>query len=242
MKPKINILYAEDDDVAVELLKLQLGNDDFNVKIVSDGQEAWKLLQLYIPDILLLDFQLPYFSGLDIIKLVREINKRTPIVIYSSYLNPSLELEAIKLGADDCICKNIDGDLLVAKLKRIYDRVTKGEMDPQVYALSGISKFNAVAGILMIRNKMIRLKPSDARLLYLLCVKFGEIADEDYLIEGLWGKADSNKESSLRRCINHLREVLAEDIEVMIKNQYSRGYTLTTFKFDTIEDSNTEII
>ncbi|WP_279108917.1 transcriptional regulator [Butyricimonas virosa] len=91
-----------------------------------------------------------------------------------------------------------------------------------------------MAGILTINDKIVRLKPYDSRLLHLLCVKFGELADEDYLIEGLWGMADSNKGGSLRRCINHLRKILADDIEIMIKNQYSRGYTLATLKLDSL--------
>ena len=234
MRPKINILYADDDAIAVELLKRQVGTDDFCVRIASDGQKAWELFQSHVPDILLLDIKMPYLDGLDIIKLVRKINQKTPIVVYSSHLNTTRELEAFNLGADDCICKEIEPDLLIAKLKRIYDRVTKGETDPQIYILSDHSKFNSVAGILTINDKIVRLKPYDSRLLYLLCVKFGELADEDYLIEGLWGMADSNKGGSLRRCINHFRKILADDIEIMIKNQYSRGYTLATLKLDSL--------
>ncbi|WP_279108919.1 response regulator [Butyricimonas virosa] len=89
MRPKINILYADDDAIAVELLKRQVGTDDFCVKIASDGQKAWELFQSHVPDILLLDIKMPYLDGLDIIKLVRKINQKTPIVVYSSHLNTS---------------------------------------------------------------------------------------------------------------------------------------------------------
>lgn len=242
MRPKINLLYVENDELAAELLKWQLGNDDFNVKIVSDGRQAWKLFQLCIPDILLLGIELPYLDGFEIIRLIRGVNQKTPIVLYSSHLSPMQNLEAINLGVDDCIPKDCNSELFIAKLKRIYDRVTKDEADLQVYILSEISKFNVVAGILTIRDKLIPLKPSDSRLLYLLCAKFGELSDNNYLIEGLWGKANSNKEGSLRRCVNQLRTVLADDPNIIIKNQYSIGYTLTTFKFDSISNSFDKII
>ncbi|MCI7389776.1 MAG: hypothetical protein SO191_16765 [Butyricimonas virosa] len=39
MRPKINILYADDDAIAVELLKRQVGTDDFCVRIASDGRK-----------------------------------------------------------------------------------------------------------------------------------------------------------------------------------------------------------
>ena len=187
----------------------------------------------------MLDLKLPYLDGFEVIKLVREINDRTPIVIYSAHLTPSQELKAINLGADDCIYKDCNPPLFIAKLKRIYERVTKNGASPQVYILSDITKFNSIAEILTIKDKVIPLKPTDSRLLYLLCVKLGELAANDYLIEGLWGKANTNKEGSLRRCINQLRKILADDPELIIKNQYSIGYTLTTFKFDSI--TNTEI-
>ena len=48
MRPKINILYADDDAIAVELLKRQVGTDDFCVRIASDGQKAWELFQSHV--------------------------------------------------------------------------------------------------------------------------------------------------------------------------------------------------
>ena len=187
MEKKVDVLYAEDDDKMAGVVKKLLEDNEFHVRIACDGRRAWDIFQRSIPDLLLLDLEMPRKDGLEIVKLVRRVNKRVPIVFYSSYMNVEKELEAIKLGADDCIRKGCPMELLLEKLRSIYRRVIKDEGSPQIYFLSETTKFNAVVGLLVINGKNLLLKSMDSRLLHLLCVKMHEIASNDYLIRGLWG-------------------------------------------------------
>ena len=60
---KISILYAEDDEFGAKLTKTILEKENFEVEIVSDGSEAWKAYKERKPDILLLDLDMPGWSG-----------------------------------------------------------------------------------------------------------------------------------------------------------------------------------
>ena len=74
---------------------------------------------------------------------------------------------------------------------------------------------------MLINGKKIMLKPMDARLLQLLCVKMHEVAGNEYLIQGLWGKfRGENKENALRKSVKHLRDILEADASLMVGNSY----------------------
>lgn len=232
MEKKIDVLYAEDDQYTAEMIKMFLEEQEFNVRIAGDGAQAWNVFRYCPPDLLLLDLEMPGKDGLELVRLVRETNKRIPIIFYSAHMDVAKELEAIKLGADDCIHKNGDKNLLLLKLRNIYHRITRDEKAPHIYFLSEATKYNAIAGLLTINGKKIFLKSMDARLLQLLCVKMHEIAGDEYLIRGLWGNVQGqNKENALRKTIKHLRDLLEADTSLLIKNDYGEGYVLTSCKF-----------
>ncbi len=224
MSQKINLLYAEDNPLTASLVKRQLEKENFTVRIAADGSTAWDLFNLLIPDILLLDVEMPEKDGLEVLKLVRKKNRYVPIVIYSTYLNPTRELEAIEEGADDCINKRSSRELLIAKLKNIYNRVTEGEKNPQVYILSPRVKFNSPASVLYIDNKMYELTAPESRLLRLLCVKFQEIASYNYLLMGLWGKGQKHKMQALRKTVFLLNQKLKADPTLVLKADRDTGY------------------
>ncbi|WP_292268914.1 response regulator transcription factor [Butyricimonas sp.] len=226
-KHKINILYAEDNKSSALILKKLLEKDDFLVHVVNDGTEAWALLQAQRPDILLLDINMPGKDGLEILKLFRQDNRQTPVVIFSGYLHQKRELQAIELGADDCIRKRCSIPLLIAKLKNVYKRVTQGERNPQVYELSSTTKYNAEACTLTINGVSTLLKSREAKLMRLLCVKFQELATYDYLIEGMWGSAKDSKQGALRKYIFELKQKLSADPSLTITASRDTGYILT---------------
>ena len=224
MSQKINLLYAEDNPLTASLVKRQLERENFTVRIAAAGSTAWDLFNLLIPDILLLDVEMPEKDGFEVLKLVRKKNRHVPIVIYSTYLNPTRELEAIEEGADDCINKRSSRELLIAKLKNIYTRVTEGEKNPQVYILSPRVKFNSPASVLYIDYKMYELTAPESRLLRLLCVKFQEIASYNYLLMGLWGKGQKHKMQALRKTVFLLNQKLKADPTLVLKADRDTGY------------------
>lgn len=242
MEKKIDVLYAEDDPLTAEMIKEMLEEHEFNVRIACDGIQAWDIFRYNPPDLLLLDLEMPGKDGMELVQLVRERNDRIPVIFYSSHMDVGKELEIIKLGADDCIHKRGTTDLLLEKLRSIYYRISRDEKNPHVYFLSESTKYNAVAGLLLINGKKVTLKPMDARLLQLLCVKMHEVAGNEYLMQGLWGKfRGENKENALRKSVKHLRDILEADASLMVGNSYGEGYVLTSTAFSRDESKHNEI-
>lgn len=222
---KIRILHAEDDEFAAKLTKTILEQKDFKVETVANGTKAWKVYQEWKPDILLLDLDMPGKDGLEVTRMVREHDRQTPIIIYTSHGEPAKEVAILDAGADGFINKDRSPEVLIAHMKRIGEKIKECMNIPHLYELSGHTTYNAINRELTIDGTTVQLPKNDGRLLQLLCVKNHEVADKAYLVEGIWGKASINKEPELKKYASRVRTALKADPTLRIQSE-NGGYVL----------------
>ena len=222
---KISILYAEDDEFGAKLTKTILEKENFEVEIVSDGSEAWKAYKERKPDILLLDLDMPGKDGLEITRLVREHDQQTPILVYTTHGEPAKEVAVLDAGADEFINKERPPEVLIAYMKRVREKIKKYMNIPHLYRLSDHTTYNSITLELIIDGITTQLKTIDGRFLQLLCAKNHEVSSKSYLIHGIWGKADINKESELKKYASRVRINLKTDPTLKIEFR-DEGYIL----------------
>lgn len=115
----MRVLIADDDPSVSELLRqtvYSLGTAD--VELACDGNEALQLLARLPFDLLLLDWQMPGPSGLELIRTVRASGVRIPIILVTGVSDRPRILEAIQAGVSDIVLKPFDQTALVEKLER----------------------------------------------------------------------------------------------------------------------------
>lgn len=222
---KISILYAEDDEFGAKLTKTILEKENFEVEIVSDGSEAWKAYKERKPDILLLDLDMPGKDGLEITRLVREHDQQTPILVYTTHGEPAKEVAVLDAGADEFINKERPPEVLIAYMKRVREKIKKYMNIPHLYRLSDHTTYNSITRELTIDGITTQLKTIDGRFLQLLCAKNHEVSSKSYLIHGIWGKADINKEPELKKYASRVRTNLKTDPSLKIEFR-DDGYIL----------------
>ena len=222
---KISILYAEDDEFGAKLTKTILEKENFEVEIVSDGSEAWKAYKERKPDILLLDLDMLGKDGLEITRLVREHDQQTPILVYTTHGEPAKEVAVLDAGADEFINKERPPEVLIAYMKRVREKIKKYMNIPHLYRLSDHTTYNSITRELIIDGITTQLKTIDGRFLQLLCAKNHEVSGKSYLIHGIWGKADINKESELKKYASRVRTNLKTDPTLKIEFR-DEGYIL----------------
>lgn len=222
---KISILYAEDDEFGAKLTKTILEKENFEVEIVSDGSEAWKAYKERKPDILLLDLDMPGKDGLEITRLVREHDQQTPILVYTTHGEPAKEVAVLDAGADEFINKERPPEVLIAYMKQVREKIKKYMNIPHLYRLSDHTTYNSITRELIIDGITTQLKTIDGRFLQLLCAKNHEVSSKSYLIHGIWGKADINKESELKKYASRVRTNLKTDPTLKIEFR-DEGYIL----------------
>lgn len=116
------ILIIEDDELIIKILKFILNKEGYQLSVVMDGLSAVEQIHSINPDMVITDLMLPYKSGLEVIRFVKENFEKKPIIVLSSLGEEEHSVsEAFKLGADDFIAKPFNPNELVLRVKRLLN-------------------------------------------------------------------------------------------------------------------------
>ena len=141
-----NILLVEDDKTFVQILQGFLIKKGFEVDAINCIKDALTSIEKKEYQLILLDYRLPDGIGLDLIKLLRSKNIKTPIIVITSFLDIRTAVNAVKMGAFDYITKPIMPDELLMIIQQaiskkeikelnslpIYKRFIEGESEKSV--------------------------------------------------------------------------------------------------------------
>lgn len=111
------ILIAEDEDSNFELLKNVLVRR-YRLIRAKNGIEAVTLNEEEKPDLILMDIRMPDMNGLDATRIIKEVNKDTPIIVLSAYAFEENIHEAKMAGCDDFIAKPLKIEALIEAIKK----------------------------------------------------------------------------------------------------------------------------
>ncbi len=105
-----SIFIADDNQINRLLLQSQLENYSRNITLAANGKTALAYLKQYKYDLILLDIQMPYFSGLELIKIIKQpnsVNKDSPAIAITAHAQDYHRKDVIAAGFDECLIKPI---------------------------------------------------------------------------------------------------------------------------------------
>lgn len=124
---KEKILVVDDEEDILELLRYNLLREGYNVSCAASGEEALRLAQSEIPDLLVLDLMLPGIDGLEVTKILKNDSRTRdiPIVMLTAKGEEPDIVTGLELGADDYITKPFSPRVLVARVRAVLRRKVK---------------------------------------------------------------------------------------------------------------------
>ncbi|MFA5937621.1 MAG: response regulator, partial [Candidatus Paceibacterota bacterium] len=127
-RPKVFI--ADDQAILLELMKDMLEKAGFSVTTGADGDEALDNIRKYMPDIIVLDYEMPGKNGFEVASILKadSLYASVPIILLTAISDKQLKLKGLSLGLDDYLIKPVDADELVARIRMILRR-TKQVLD-----------------------------------------------------------------------------------------------------------------
>jgi diguanylate cyclase (GGDEF)-like protein len=120
--PKGRILAVDDQRYFRELLEGILTEEGFEVQTASGGEEALRILDHSVFDVIVTDLVMPVMSGSDLVQRVKERWPDQDIVVVTGVVDVKSAVEAMKVGATDYLLKPFDRATLTASLEAILDR------------------------------------------------------------------------------------------------------------------------
>lgn len=135
-KTQAQILIVDDDPVAIRILKRVLAPWGLEITAVEDPHKFWQTLETTVPDLVILDVQMPGINGIELCQMVRSDPRwgRLPIVFFTASTEPDLVTRLFAAGADDFVSKPIIGPELVTRILNRLERTrllrSLAETDP----------------------------------------------------------------------------------------------------------------
>ncbi len=124
------VLLVDDDPVMLRTLTALLQPQNLNLTTLSDPAQFWQVLTQVQPELLLLDLEMPQFSGLELCRVVRQdVRYRSlPILVVTAYTDEDRLQQAFAAGADDFICKPVEPNDFVT---RVLSQIEKSRRQRQ---------------------------------------------------------------------------------------------------------------
>lgn len=217
------ILIVDDDVKTVELVKLYLTRDGYQVLTAYDGVEALRLARESYPDLIVLDLMLPDIDGLQVCRTLRR-ESEVPIIMLTARTTDQDKLTGLDLGADDYVTKPFSPKELVARVRAVLRRlpgvrapeeITRGELS------MNLDKREAYLG-----GKPLSLTTVEFKILWVLAKEPGRVFTRADLIEQALGSDFEGFDRTIDVHILNLRRKLEPDPSrpKYIKTVYGIGY------------------
>ncbi len=218
------ILLLEDDVTLNETISEFLEEKDFEVVSVYDGEEASDIIYEQLFDIFLLDVNVPFINGFELLKQKRKNGVTTP-AIYITSLNSLDSLEdGYASGCDDYIRKPFALKELLFRIESILKRNFFHETKNRIEITETVF-YDTDANLLFVDDKEQSISTKEALLLKLFLQNRDETVSHEVIYEHLWEYEESPSESALRTYIKNLRKILGKEKIVSIKKL---GYRFST--------------
>jgi len=208
---KEKILVIDDDIEFLELTRTWLQNAEYEVMVAEDGIQGLRNLYINRPNLVLLDANMPKMDGWEVCRRIRDMCD-IPVLMVTVNGQKADLLRGFGLGADDFIVKPVHFPEVIARVRAALRRVNLTEEDngPSSFHNDEI-KIDWKSHQVYIRGELVKLSPTEFKLLSCLIRNRGWIVTHTQLLEKAWGPNYVGDKSFVKLYIRYLRKKIEED-------------------------------
>jgi two-component system KDP operon response regulator KdpE len=199
------ILVVDDEPQIRRMLRTTLTSNGYQVADARSGEEGVEKFAEYLPDLVIMDLNMPGMGGLNACREIR-IGSDVPIIVLTVRNAESDKVESLDAGADDYVCKPFGMQELLARIRAALRRApTSPEGGPHAFACKDL-EIDFDARKIRVKNRNIRLTPKEFQILRYLVSQAGKPVPHRQLLQAVWGPDYGDESDYLRVFINHLRK------------------------------------
>jgi two-component system alkaline phosphatase synthesis response regulator PhoP len=181
------ILLVEDEESILEVLKLNLELEGYDLVGLNRGREVLKTFNEQHFDLILLDIMLPDIDGLQLCEQIRLQDTDIPIIFITAKDSGQDRIFGLKKGADDYISKPFQLEELLLRIQNLLKRSTKNSSASlEEYSFGG-NYVNFRTLDARCKSGNVKLTKKEAMLLKLLIERKGEVVSRQQILQSVWG-------------------------------------------------------
>ncbi len=225
------IVVVEDEPHILDLVRTTLENAGFVVSGATTGLEGLERIREELPDLALLDVNLPDLSGFEVLRQVRQV-QGVPCIMLTVQDDEDARVRGLELGADDYIGKPFGHRELVSRIKAVLRRAEA----PAPLARNRVQVDERLVvdfdrRLAEVEGEPVHLRPTEYRLLHHFMNHPGRLLSHENLLSRVWGSEYRDDTQLLRLYVNYLRKKLEPDPSRprYIFNERGLGYRFVDF-------------
>jgi two-component system, OmpR family, response regulator len=242
---KLKILIIEDDTSVAEMMEMFFAKEGWVSSVATDGIQAVKKFKKDPAkyDLLTLDLNLPKKDGIQVVKEIRAISTKVPIIMLTARNSEQDQILGLDEGADDYISKPFSPLALIARIKALQRRILlEDNQEPikltksynaDVYdVITNHIKISKARREVVFDGKVVKnITPKEFEMLYTMAKKPKQVFSRSQLLEMIWGYDYFGEERTVDAHIKKLRQKLEKVGANVIQTVWGVGY-----KFDDTQD------
>ncbi|MBN1666116.1 MAG: response regulator transcription factor [Anaerolineales bacterium] len=205
------ILVVDDEQRMVRFIRLNLEHDGFQVIAAYNGNDALEQVRTQLPDLVLLDVMMPDLDGFEVLKRIRA-QSSVPVIMLTAKGEEDDRVRGLEAGADDYVTKPFSPRELVSRVRAVLRRTeAESAVAGDVIEVDEHLKLDFNRREVWVDGELVRLRPTEYRLLYHLVQNAGWVMTHEQLLTKVWGFEYRDEPHYVRLYINYLRKKIEPD-------------------------------
>ena len=219
----MNILVIEDDRTIGKSLVQGFQESGHDCQWATGGRSGLERASTQQADAIVLDLMLPEMSGLELLRTLRELGIKTPVIILTAKGAVNEKVEGLELGADDYLVKPFAFAELRARVEAVCRRTSSR---PSAILVVGDLTLDLTIRRAEIADREIDLTPTEFSILELLMRHAGQVVTRKMLCEHVWGFEWDGPTNVIEVHITRLRKKLDKSGQSFVATVRGRGYSI----------------
>ncbi|MBX9692836.1 MAG: response regulator transcription factor [Cyanobacteria bacterium] len=199
------ILIVEDDDDVSSTLRQWLESENHMVDVATDGEEGLEFIMRFEYDFLILDWNLPRLTGVEICRRYRQKGGNARIIMLTGRETLSEKEYGLDAGADDYMTKPFHPREVLARIRAISRR--PGTIAGKQLTMGSLS-LDVEGKVVQKDGKAVHLPPAEFRLLEFFLRNKEQVFSVEALSQRLWKSDGDTSLDSVYACIKRLRKLI----------------------------------
>jgi DNA-binding response OmpR family regulator len=219
----VKILVVDDDPIGTRMVQFLLTEEGYEVETVDNPRGAMVLLRKQLPDLILLDVNMPQVNGFEFYTRLSDQGIDIPVIFITAKGELEDRLRGLRMGADDYITKPFAPAEMVARVEAVLRRYRKTSSSGQTLRVGNIELRTADLCVVLPEKGTVYLTPTEMKVLVALVHRSGQVVSRDELLTAAWGESYIGDTNIVDVYIRRLRRKIEPDPAAPRYLQAARG-------------------
>ena len=203
------VLVCDDEPRIIQFVRVNFEMKGARVVEARDGASCLQKVRETLPDLVILDVNMPGMDGFETLKALRAISD-VPVIMLTVQADESDRIRGLDLGADDYVAKPFSPSELVSRARAVLRRV-QTPRDNRIVVVDDDLQLDFAHREVIVKGERVKLRPTEWRLLYHLVKHAGWLQTHEVILTNVWGPEYIDQDNYVRLYITYLRQKIEPD-------------------------------